>query len=229
MQIVSDRQQDDFEILTNIGYWEQFHESFQLHSSHINELSEWTQSAMLTLHSQLLFDREYQDSLERAENEIIKNHNLVIPLFENNVLRVNLLAIKSGSDLPLHDHPGSLGAMVVISGQVRTIACEYATKVGNTNQSQNWLTITENKIFSSMETSCFTRDQHNIHSIKAVTNRAVLMVIHTQPFAANQQSFFFTADPQQKVGSQVLTQRVRAQAFQRFRQNRQLNIKGIVK
>ena len=209
-------QHDDLRMLANNGFWEQFHHDFEVHTSHIDDLSEWTQMAMFVLHLQLLNYSEYQRVLIKAKNKIIKNNNLVIPIFKNDLLRVNVLAIKAENNLPLHDHPGSSGSMLVISGKVRATVCEQNKLTDITNQSRCMLSVVENKMFSTGETSCFTQDQQNIHSFEAVTDRAVVMAIHTPPFTAEQQSFFFTAPPLQKVGSQVPAQRVRVQAFQKF-------------
>ena len=227
MQTVANHQQDNFKILANCSFWEQFHSDFEKHASHIDVLSAWVQPAMLTLYSQIYNKSKYQHAIERAKNQIIKNNNLVIPLFNEDFLRVNLISIKAGSSLPLHDHPGSSGSMMVISGDARIIVCEQEKLSINKNQSRCKLSIVENKIITTGETSCFTQEQHNIHSVEAVTDRVVIMVIHTSPFAANQQTYFFTANPRQKVGSQVLAQCIRVQAFQKFHQNHH-NLKGVV-
>lgn len=195
MQAVQNTQQDDFKTYANGTFWEQFYSDFSQHA------------------------------LERANTGIIKNNNLVIPLFENTLMRVNLLALEPGKDLPLHDHPGSAGAMMVISGGISAMACEQTEKMDNTNYSRTLLTVTGRNILSAGETGCFTQKQHNIHSFNALTERAVLIVVHTPPFAAIQQSFFFTVPPLQKVGSQILVQRVRAQVAEKFLKN---NIQGIV-
>jgi len=217
MQAVQNIQPGELKIHTNSGFWEQFHYDFQMHSSHIDELSEWTQLAMLTLYSQILNNSKHQHALERAKNEPIKNNNLVISLFENDFLRVNLVTIKPKGSLPLHDHPGSAGAMMVISGDVRTVVCEQIQPMDKTNQSKSMLNIIENKVLTTGESGCFTQEQHNIHSFEALSERAVLMVVHAQPFAPIQQSYFFTANPLQKIGSQMLAQRIRAQALHKFR------------
>jgi len=218
MQTAKNIEQYSLEALTDSDFWMQFHDEFQMHAEHINELSEWTKTALFILHSQLLLNDEYQHALTRAGSEIILNNNLVIPLFKNDFLRANLIAIQQERSLPLHDHPDSSGAMMVISGKVHAISCEQEKSTNNTHPG-SILTITDSKLISANETSCFTQDQYNIHSIKALTDRAVLMVIHTPPFAPNQQTFFFTATPLQKIGSQILVQRVRAQATEKFRQN----------
>lgn len=218
MQTAKNIEQYSLEGLTDSNFWMQFYDEFQMHAEHINELSGWTKTAMFILHSQLLLNDEYQHALTRAESEIILNHNLVIPLFKNDFLRANLIAIQQERSLPLHDHPDASGAMMVISGKVHAISCEEEKSTNNTHPG-SILIITDNKLISANETGCFTQEQYNIHSIKALTDRAVLMVIHTPPFAPNQQTFFFTANPLQKIGSQILVQRVRAQATEKFRQS----------
>lgn len=229
MQAVQNIQRDELKTHANSAFWGQFHDDFQMHASHIKQLSEWAQLAMLTLYSQMLNNSKYQHAIERAKIDMIKDNNLVISLFENSSLHVNLVSLKFGSDLPLHDHPGSAGSMMVISGDVRVIVCEESIPVSKTNQSRTLLTVTENKIFSTGETSCFTLNKHNIHSFEALTDRAVLMVVHTPPFAVTQQSYFFTAAPLQKVSSQVLAQRVRVQANRNLNQNKHHYLRDVAK
>jgi hypothetical protein len=227
MQTAHNILRHDFDMLANCE-WEQFHANFEKHTGHIDDLNEWTQPAMLTLHSLLLLRSEYQYALERAMNEKITNHNLVIPLFNNGLLRANLVSITPEQSLPLHDHPGSSGAVLVISGEIRATACERVATPNN-NQLRVMLTTVEKKIFTKNKTSCFTKEQQNIHSFEALTERAVLMVIHTPPFEAIQQSYFFMANPQQKIGSQMLAQRVRAHALQKFNNSKMSALKATVK
>ena len=116
--------------------------------------------------------------------------------------------------------------MMVISGDISSTACEQTETMDNTNYSQTLLTVTDRNVLSTGETRCFTQKLHNIHSFHALTKRAVLIVVHTLPFAAIQQSFFFTASPLQKIGSKMLVQRVHTQVAEKFLKN---NIQGIVK
>ena len=88
MQTVANHQQDNFKMLANCSFWEQFHSDFEKHASHIDVLSAWVQPAMLTLYSQIYNKSKYQHAIERAKNQIIKNNNLVIPLFNEDFLRV---------------------------------------------------------------------------------------------------------------------------------------------
>ena len=215
--------------LSHCEFWDEFCRDFHEHASHLDTLNMWTSSALFKLHSQLLLYNEYQHSLKMISTETIKNHNLVIPLFTDDIFRVNLIAITPECSLPLHNHPGSSGAMMVISGNVRGIVCEQVDPVTTKKQMRSMLKVVENKIFIPNETSCFTKKQNNIHSIKALTNRAVALVFHTPPFSTNQQSYFFSATPLQKTGTHVVTQRIQAYAFQKLRQSKLDHLRELAK
>ena len=133
MQAMKNIEQKYLEMLNDSDFWMQFHHDFQLHAGHVDDLSDWSLTAMLFLHAQLLLNNEYQRALMRAENEIFINHNLVIPLFENNYIRANLVAIKQDRSLPLHNHPGSSGAMMVISGRVHSTVCDQEKPTNSTH------------------------------------------------------------------------------------------------
>lgn len=193
--------------------WEKFYYEFDTNSSDIESLHEWAKTAMLSQFSQVFDDSKHQHMLEKARVDEINNYNLVIPIYKDVDISAKLIALKPGNNLPLHDHPGSAGAMMVVSGDVRVVACE---KKNDLNHSSCALTFVENKLLSTGETSCFTKEQHNIHSLKTVSERAVLLLIHTSPFSINEQTYFFTASPLQDIGSDVIAQCVRVQAFQKF-------------
>lgn len=211
-------------------FWTKFHSSILEYFDNIENLKLWSNFAMPVLHRRLASNSVYQDALKRAKNEPFESYNLSIPLIDDGVTRLNLIAIEAGGGLPLHDHPDSAGLALVISGDVDITLCEYSTTSDSSSNSSSVLTVVENKIFSPGETSCFTQEQCNIHGMDAVSERCVLLVIHASAFETNLQSFFFPSSPQKKAGSQVLTQRVRAQAIHNFRRNKaQHNIKGIKK
>lgn len=194
-------------------FWEQLFNDFQAHGSDINKLGKWAQSAMFVLHLRLLFNHNYVQALKKAENKIINKQHLVSSIFKSDFLNVKLISMTPERSLPLHDHPGTSGSMMVLSGRVHAIACDQDNLEDKT-QAHSQLKIVADKTLSTGDSSCFTKTHHNIHSFKALTERAVIIIVHVNPFAVAQQSYFFPASPQQKSNSHILTQRVRAQTLQ---------------
>lgn len=202
---------------SNCSFWEQFYFDFLNHVSDFNKLSEWTHSAMSSLHLQLLFNKQYVQALKNAENKIISHQRLITSIFKSDFIQVKLISINPDQSLPLHDHPGTSGSMIVISGKVNAISCEQEQR---SNQlSRNKLKIMGDVILSSGGSSCFTESQHNIHSFKSLTERSVMMNVHINPFPRTQQSFFFPVSLHQNLDTHLMVQRVQAQSIENFHQN----------
>ena len=196
-------------------FWDQLYTGFQARDIDINELDKWTHSAMFVLHLRLLFNKNYVEALKKAKNKIINKQHLISSVFKSDFLHVKLISMTPERSLPLHDHPGTSGSMMVISGRVHAIACEQEAP-RNGNQTRCLLKVVKNTTLYTGDSCCFTETQQNIHSFKALTERAVIIIAHVNPFATNQQSYFFPASPQQKLNTQIMTQRVRAQTLQNF-------------
>lgn len=207
--------QQYFELSRDMLFWEDFHAELTKHSNNnINSFAEWTKSAIPNLHQLLLSGNHYLDILTAAKNEIIKNYNLSIPLFKNERIKINVIAIEEGCGLPLHDHPGSSGIAFVISGKVHLTVCETEEPKNSPN---NLLTVTDERIISKGDVSCFTADRNNIHGMESKSPRSVLLIIHSPPFEKNSQSFFFPITDLGNAHSPILTQRMQAQTIHNFR------------
>lgn len=214
MELSKYNQQESF----NPGFWEHFYDDFQAHANGICELNEWTQSTMIILHLQLLLNKSYQKALKSANNKVIDKKYLITSIFNSHFLNVKLITITPEHSLPLHDHPGTSGSMMVISGQVHAVVCEQDS-LQNNRQACSMLKIVANTTLSHCDSCCFTQSQHNIHRLKALTESAVILIAHVNPFAINKQSYFFSNSLPQKLHSHIKVQRVRNRAFQNLRHN----------
>ena len=211
MPLANNIENPQLQIMPESVLWEEFHHNFLRHGSSFAKLEDWTKTSLFELHSRLLSNDKYLNYLETLSTDEMTNHNLVSPIFKSKTLSVNLIAIEPGFDLPLHDHPNTSGAMMVISGNVHCLACEHVEAANNSHQSKALLKIAGNKHFQSNESNCFTPSKNNIHSFEALTERAILMVIHTPPTQDGHQSYFFAHTSKQNVGSEFLAQRIPAQ------------------
>lgn len=201
-------------------FWEQFQFDILAHINELQDLEQSARKAMPDLHRYLCSQSEYQIKMARIQHEPIEDYSLSLPIFENDTIRVNLNAIEPQRGLPLHDHPDSAGLTFIIQGQANIVQCNTATSAKHSNVSNSILTVAENKIFSSGEISCFTKDQHNIHSINAVSERCVMLVVHTNVRMTKKQSYFFTENTNKTTGLQLLTQRVGSETLKKFRINK---------
>lgn len=190
--------------------WINIAEQMQQKQGNPAKLARWAEVTLPELHQQLLLDTEYQENLSQAQTCSVMRYSESIPLFENSQIKASLVTIQTGKSLPLHDHPGASGTMMVIDGEVSIHHC-------NAEQSQNGSPLTLEVIETTNllrgQVSWFTDSEKNIHSIGTETHRAVLLIIHTPGFSAHQQSFYFPLTGKLVAGSRVKVQKIRARVF----------------
>ena len=201
-------------------FWGQFQTDILAQLGDLHRLEQCARKAMPALYRYLCSQSEYQSQMTKIQHEPFEGYSLSYPLFENDTIRVNLNAIEPARGLPLHNHPDSAGLTFIIQGKANIVLCNTATSNEHCGTNNSILTVMENKILSSGEISCFTKDQHNIHSIDAVSERCVMLVVHSNVKMTKKQSYFFTESTNKIIGLQLLTQRIDAETLKKFRPNK---------
>lgn len=214
MKISENIQQNSSEF----NFWKNFYNDFQAHADDIKKLEKWSQPAMLILHLELILNQKYVSAFTKARCFDADAQPLIAPIFKSDFIEVKLNRITTTRSLPLHDHPGASGSMLVISGRVQTVSCEQE-KTDLNRQTRSQLKIVANSILSIGDSSCFTKKHNNIHSITALTDTAIIFTVHVNPFPNTRQSYFFPLSPQQKPNTYIITQRVRAKTLQKIHHN----------
>ena len=86
-------------------------------------LDKWAKTSLPALHQQLLLNPQYQYQLALSKTKTLQRYSDSVTLFENTSMKVSLVAINKGRPLPLHDHPGASGLMLLLDGSVNVCHC----------------------------------------------------------------------------------------------------------
>lgn len=206
--------------------WVDFAEQFQEKLGNPAELSGWAEFSLPELHRHLLTSPGYQNDLALAKSKPLERYSKSVTLFENLQIKASLVALEKGRPLPLHDHPGASGLMLVIEGEVSIFQCNAEEpQPGNPLV----LNVVELKNLPAGQVSWFTVKEKNIHSVNAVSQHAVLLVVHTPTFSARLQSFYFPLNSDIKAGSKVYAHRINASVFNKDGQWVQNNTQSPIK
>lgn len=129
-------------------------------------------------------------------------------LFSDENINAGLLAVYRDKPVPFHDHPGTLGVMLVLSGAVKI---RYANLVDNPNAlGPVELQITRVRERLPGEVCWFFANDRNIHQLEATTANAVMLVAHLPHIDIDRQSFYFPIGEYEPVeGRRLLAQRIR--------------------
>jgi hypothetical protein len=123
------------------------------------------------------------------------------PMLESPDLNVGALTVFMDSDIPLHDHPGSSGLLIVLRGRVRVQSYQVAS-AGDLRQVQPLeLEQTGNVELDEGQYISFGPSENNIHSLHAIDDDCVLFDVLFSPYQPAQRSYFMPVTPQSPTGS----------------------------
>ncbi len=110
-------------------------------------------------------------------------------LHEDTTSQITLVAVYQGHAMPLHDHPGSRGLALVLSGRAHiryadVVQLDQASGIAE-------IAMTDSQQCSEQEVSSFDTEHNNLHSIAAMTPCVQLLVVHTPPIKREEQAFYF--------------------------------------
>jgi hypothetical protein len=128
-------------------------------------------------------------------------------LYQDSACHIGLIAVYRGQAMPLHDHTGSSGLSLVLSGRARI---RYARRMGvNPISGMTQIKLADTQECSVQQVSGFDQ-QHNLHSIEAISARAQLLVVHLPPINREKQAFYFPLEDKPWCsGQQIRTKRIR--------------------
>jgi hypothetical protein len=213
MEMAKQRLNSDSDTALTISACNNFAKQLQQRATNPTEWAKWAKTSLPALHQQLSADPRYLDNLSIARNEPLQRYSDSGLLFENRTMKASLVAIDKGRGLPLHDHPGASGLMLVIDGSVSVCHCNIKPRQPGELLS---LSVLQTDTLNEGETSWFTKTERNVHSVEATSQRAVLLVVHTPAFAAQQQSYYFPINISTYEYTTLHVQRIGAQTLDRI-------------
>jgi hypothetical protein len=166
-------------------------------------------TAVGSLHQLLLQQRGYSTLIETA---IARNPDVThpwswIPLIQIQQLNAGLLTTFRFSSQPIHDHPGSSGALLVIRGRIRIHRFNYQDP-GTYSQSILKLERLDSDTLSAGDTDGHTTNLANIHQLENETSRCLLLCMHSPPIDERNRSWFLPVEPFPRRMPTLLVKRV---------------------
>jgi len=129
-------------------------------------------------------------------------------LYSDEQVSAGLLAIYRDKPVPFHDHPGTLGVMLVLSGAVKIRYADMANEREGAGAVD--LKITRIRERLPGEVCWFFAKDRNIHQLEATSANAIMLVAHLPRVDVDKQSFYFPVGEYEAAeGHTLLAQRVR--------------------
>jgi hypothetical protein len=171
------------------------------------------QTAVESLHQSLLQQSGYATLIETAvaRNPVNAHPWGWIPLIQIPQLHAGLLTTFRFSSQPIHDHPCSSGALLVIRGRIR-IHRFNSRDQGTYSQSILKLERLDSDTLSAGDTDGHTASLANIHQLENETSRCLLLCMHSPPIEERDRSWFLPVEPFAKQMATLLVRRVTRQS-----------------
>lgn len=112
-------------------------------------------------------------------------------LIDNEYLRVGLLSLNEESTIPIHDHPGSSGLLMILEGHLRIQ--EYRCHCASMSQSQRRMVEIEQvnrQLFGPGEFGAFSPTQGNIHSLQSFEGPCLILNILMSPYRNEDRTWY---------------------------------------
>jgi hypothetical protein len=122
--------------------------------------------------------------------------------------RLSLMSLHASKPIPLHDHPAASGAQWIIAGRVRIQHFAEAPD-RQSPLAVVWLEPTVDEVVRPRGLSLLDRGWRNIHSLEALSERALLLSVQWPACDADQQNWYFPIALNGADGSRQAYKRVR--------------------
>lgn len=129
-----------------------------------------------------------------------------VPIIEEPGMGCHLVALSQDQPLPIHDHPNSIGLLMVITGKLRVRVFDHISS-GIAGQMDK-LVLTRIDDIGKGETGFVSRSRDNLHSMESLSAKTIVLTIHTPSITSREQHYYFPLSKQIKLNQQFSVRRL---------------------
>jgi len=111
-------------------------------------------------------------------------------LMKQHNINGGILNIDNEQLVQLHDHPGAMGMVRIISGKAEVWQYDEITHPKQNTKQMSELSLVSRKILYPGDTAVLTPDKGNIHALRSVTKECRMLDFFIPPYQLSQRSWF---------------------------------------
>jgi hypothetical protein len=111
-------------------------------------------------------------------------------------LSVGLLEIYKNNLIPIHDHPGGCGTLIVLQGKLAVSTYKSSSNNEMARSGLAFLSKQSKQILEEKEFAIITETEGNIHSLASVSDVSIVLDILLKPYDENHRSWYMPASDQ---------------------------------
>lgn len=148
---------------------------------------------LLFLHHYLMLSKDYQASIEQMiSSSSSDDYWSGNTLYEDELGRLSLIRLYLGTPVPLHDHPGCEGAMMVISGaaEIQRYTIQSQTEEGSWGEIVE-LDVNPERFLEQYDTTLFGKVRSNIQGLNSRTPDTIILKVQSPSELKNEQNWYY--------------------------------------
>ena len=122
------------------------------------------------------------------------------PYLDNRDVRIGLLTLDKNIPIPIHDHPGAVGMLVVLEGTVQINHYQLLNTVESDRFKTAQLQLLIEHEFSARQYAFILPNEGDIHSLESVTDSCVVLDMLLTPYDESQRRWYMPVVEEIKPG-----------------------------
>jgi hypothetical protein len=114
-----------------------------------------------------------------------------MPLAQDAESGIGILKLNPALPVPLHDHPGRAGGLIVLNGIVETVQYQLDHSYHNRSNSLCKIKQTDKKNLRRDDVTFYTSSEGNIHALRAQNTECTLLAAYVQLEPCRPRSWYF--------------------------------------
>ena len=118
------------------------------------------------------------------------------PIINKSDLRIGLLEIHREHSIPIHDHPGGCGTLIVLKGKLAVTT--YQTRFDREMEKSGLVVLSKlgSQSFEEKEYAIITETEGNIHSLTSISDVSVVLDILLKPYDESRRTWYIPVSEQ---------------------------------
>ncbi len=167
------------------------------------ELNSVLNHNLVMVHSLLMSTGSYRGLVNNSVQRLTRTKSWGWQsVYQDAIAKAGLFSTYSNAPVPLHDHPGVSGVVMVVEGQVEVERYTLKDKYRQQTQSgQVELQRCDRKVLKPFEISWFGPEECNVHSMHAITDQCVMLKVQLAQMKAERSWYFPVRTHDQELGT----------------------------
>lgn len=134
-------------------------------------------------------------------------------LVKKNSVNGGILHIDNKELVQLHDHPGAVGMMRIIDGEVEVWQYNETLENNNHSSQNTLLKLHSRRVLKAGDTAVLLPHEGNIHALKSISSHASMLDFFIPPFKQSERSWYQPQEPDWENRTQLLCKKVSQHEF----------------